>query len=229
MLKSFILSLLFSLFFILTSYAQDGGCKVLLIGLDDKYSGECKKGLAHGDGTAAGKLGKYAGKFKKGFPNGSGRLDYKRTIVEGSYYDGEWSRGMRHGEGTFYFSADSITTGYWGEDVYLGKYPSPYMITSSQALPRIKFTKNNSNNPNIEIQFRRDGVRTMGDIVTMSTQASSGSERWEQNYFSFENIEFPFEGRLTLTINNKFRSNVYSANFSFEIYEEGNWVIVIDY
>jgi len=201
----------------------------LLIGLEEEYTGECKKGFAHGNGTAIGKLGEYKGKFKKGFPNGRGRLDYKRTIVEGSYYDGEWSRGMKDGEGTFYFSADSITTGYWGQDVYLGKYPSPYKVTSSQALPRYKFVQNNKNNPNIEIQFRRDGVRTMADIVTMSTQISSGSEIREQNYLSIENIEFPFEGRLTLTLNNKFKSNTYSAIFNFEIYEEANWVIIIDY
>jgi hypothetical protein len=228
MLRTFIISLLFSLLFIF-SYAQDNDCKVLLIDLEEEYTGECKKGLAHGDGTAIGNLGEYIGKFKKGFPDGRGRLNYKRTVVEGSYYDGEWSRGMRNGEGTFYYSEDSITTGYWGDDVYLGKYLSPYKVTSSQALPRFKFTKNNKNNPNIEIQFRRNGVRTMADIITMNTQISSGTEIREQNYLSFENIEFPFEGRLTLTINNKFNSNTYYANFNFEIYEEANWVIVIDY
>jgi hypothetical protein len=47
---------------------QGTDCKVMLPGISGKYSGGCKKGLAHGTGTAQG-MDTYVGKFRRGLPD----------------------------------------------------------------------------------------------------------------------------------------------------------------
>lgn len=205
--------------------AQDVDCQVLLNGLDKTYNGDCKKGLANGQGTANGILGKYVGEFKKGFPNGTGKLEY----LSGSFYEGEWSRGMRDGKGKYYYSADSIVEGYWQKDIYLGKYPYPYKVVTSRGPLRYKFNKVGDTPNSIEVQFKRNGVRTMDDIVSISTQYNSGSQLEQNNYIGFEQVEFPFTGKFLLTINNQLRTNTLTAEFEFDIYQKGKWIVTIDY
>ena len=202
---------------------------VNLNGLDDFYEGSCKKGLAHGEGTAEGSLGKYVGEFKKGFPHGQGKLQYKSlTGSSESYYEGEWVRGMREGEGTYYHSSDSVLTGFWKDDKYIGLYEKDYVAVPRGPL-RHRFSRI-ADSPNaIEIQFMRDGVRQMKDIVSISSQSSSGSELRQNSFFGYEQVEFPFEGRLIMTINNSMRTNTYSAEFNYTINRSGKWLIVIDY
>jgi len=221
------LALLFICCFSLSyvGFSQDVDCKVLLYGIDEKYDGDCKKGLAHGQGIANGKLGNYTGDFKKGFPNGSGKLEY----ISGSYYEGEWTRGKRNGKGRYFYSADSIVDGYWQRDIYLGKYPYPYKVVESRGPLRTKFSRIGDAPNTIEIQFKRNGVRTMDDVVSISTQYNSGSMIEQKNYIGFEQVEFPFEGKFILTINNTLRTNVLSALFEYHIYQEGKWLVTINY
>ena len=230
MVKSILFSVILGCLIVKSSFSQNSDCKVLLNGLEEQYDGSCKKGLAHGEGTAKGDLGEYVGGFRKGFPNGFGKLSYKRTMVDGSYYEGDWQRGKRNGEGTYYFSKDSIIAGFWADNIYLGKYPYPFKVLSSQAIPRNKFVKNEKTGiTSIEIQFKRQGIRTMADIVSMEIQISSGSDFRQQNYLIVENVDFPFEARLTMIVTNRLKSNTYSANFAFLINEEANWIVSIDY
>lgn len=87
------------------SYAQEQ-CKVLKPEIADKYSGKCKKGLAHGQGLAEGK-DRYEGDFKNGLPHGKG----KYTWASGEIYEGYWKEGKREGEGKFWYKkngADSM-------------------------------------------------------------------------------------------------------------------------
>ena len=141
MVRSTIFSVILGCLIVNNSFSQDTDCKVLLDGLNEKYDGPCKKGLAHGEGTAIGAIGKYVGNFKKGFPNGEGKLSYERSTVDSSYYEGNWLKGKRNGEGTYYFSKDSITAGFWEDDTYLGKYAFPYKFLSSQSIPKKNSSK----------------------------------------------------------------------------------------
>jgi len=89
-----IIALLLSLFINSQMYAQKD-CKVLYDGINESYSGSCKKGLAHGKGLAKG-IDIYQGNFKKGLPHGQGMYTYS----EGDSYSGSWKEGERNGFGT---------------------------------------------------------------------------------------------------------------------------------
>jgi hypothetical protein len=62
----------------------------------DKYAGEYKNGLPHGNGTYTLANGsKYVGEFKKGLSEGKGTATY----AEGGKYVGEFKNGKPHGQG----------------------------------------------------------------------------------------------------------------------------------
>ncbi len=95
--------------------AQADFCTVLADSLKGTYTGDCKKGLAHGSGTAEGR-DKYTGEFKNGMPDGQGTYVWKT----GAYYIGNWKKGMRDGKGAWHpVGKDaSIVKGYWKKDEY---------------------------------------------------------------------------------------------------------------
>lgn len=96
-----------------------GSCRVMVDDIAGSYDGDCARGKAHGTGKAIGK-DTYEGEFKKGYPDGFGTY----TWINGDYFEGEFVKGKREGEGKMVFAsvdADSLQTGYWEDDTYLGK------------------------------------------------------------------------------------------------------------
>ena len=93
-------------------------CKVLLESIKGEYSGECKKGLAHGKGESKG-IFRYAGSFKYGLPNGKGIL-----YSGDNFFDGNFLDGLKEGKGEMHYikpnNADSIIKGYWSGDEFRG-------------------------------------------------------------------------------------------------------------
>ncbi|MCU0459673.1 MAG: hypothetical protein MUE37_11375 [Bacteroidales bacterium] len=83
---------------------SQNNCKVLKPGIDSTYAGDCKQGLANGQGTATG-IDRYTGEFKKGLPDGTGTYIWNN----GDKYEGEWKKGLREGTGKY-------TTRYNGRD-----------------------------------------------------------------------------------------------------------------
>ena len=79
--------------------AQDD-CKVLTEALQGEYTGDCKKGLAHGTGESKG-IDIYRGDFKKGLPNGTGTYIWKN----GNSYEGEFKDGKRNGISTDWYDS----------------------------------------------------------------------------------------------------------------------------
>lgn len=106
-------------------------CKVLLSALEGKYTGECKKGLADGNGDARG-LHHYTGAFKKGLPNGKGIYYYSDSL----YHSGKFQDGIKEGKGETHYVRggfpDSIIKGYWSGDVYRGNQYKTYDFNCSQ-------------------------------------------------------------------------------------------------
>ena len=125
-IKNLIILLALAVFMNNQGMAQDD-CKVLLDAIAGQYEGDCKKGLADGEGTAKG-TDTYVGEFKKGLPHGNGTY----TWENGDIYDGEFNKGLKDGKGKLLTKQTdgqfNEQNGFWKKDEYIGEYESPYDI-----------------------------------------------------------------------------------------------------
>ena len=198
-----------------TNYIEpkDSDCEVLLSSIAGSYEGDCKRGKAHGEGTAKG-TDQYKGEFKKGYPHGEGTY----TWANGNYFTGSFKEGKKEGEGKMVYASvnkDSVKTGFWEDDRYIGKYKEPYKVTSRSAgINNIVFMKNGENVNQITIKFDRG---TSNTVFVPAGQLRNG----------WQNITFPFHGKIDTYIQSGQGTGVGTQKVSieFDIYEKGNWVI----
>lgn len=139
-MKQVLILLLFSCIFNFNSFSQSG-CKVELEKISKTYTGACVNGKAEGLGKAEGEES-FEGMFKGGYPDGKGMYIYK----DGSYFIGIFKKGKREGAGDMYYESykgeDSVITGFWKKDKYVGLNEQPYLVhTSSSKITRIECTK----------------------------------------------------------------------------------------
>jgi hypothetical protein len=82
----------------------------------DKYVGEFKDNLWHGQGTLTWANGnKYVGEFKDGKWHGKGAF----TSARGFSYVGEYKDNKITGKGTFTLASGTVKSGIWADDEYL--------------------------------------------------------------------------------------------------------------
>ncbi len=228
------------------TYSQ-ADCKVLDEKINTSYTGDCKKGLAHGKGTAKGK-DSYEGHFKKGQPHGKGTYTYANGSSyignlkegkrhgdgrfddhEGGRYIGDWKADMKHGEGKYFLKIneqDTILAGLWKEDKYLGPKPEkPYVITLNRGVDRTSMFRIADGN-RLTVKIMQNGG--VNDSVTdYRFTWSSGTELMISNGWAWENIEYPFEGRITYRTANKLKTATYTVTLEFIINEPGFWELVL--
>jgi len=157
--------------FLFSSNIISQNCKVEKKLIQGTYSGQCKNGKAEGQGKAIG-TDTYEGEFKAGLPDGFGTY----TWANGDAYTGDFLKGLRSGIGTFTYKkadgSDSIESGFWKKDAYLGKYANPYKIDYiSEGVV------------DVSIQFRKDifnrvtfwVTNTTGGTPSGNTSANVGS------------------------------------------------------
>lgn len=105
-------------------------CKVYVDALKGTYTGDCSGGKANGFGVATGK-DKYIGNFVNGYPDGEGNYRW----ADSSNFQGIFKKGKREGKGAMHYISstgkDSVVTGYWKKDKYIGKYENPYVVEST--------------------------------------------------------------------------------------------------
>jgi len=234
--------------FVLNTNAQDN-CKVLQESINSSYSGDCKKGLAHGKGLAKGK-DQYQGNFKKGLPHGQGTYTY----AEGDTYKGGWKQGQRFGKGTFeslnsgkYIGnwkadmkegegtyhlkindIDTVLAGLWKEDKYLGPKPEkPYKIVSNRGIDRISMFKIRDGN-RLMVKVMQNGsinssVQDFRFVWSSGTETSLGG----MHEIAWENMEYPFEGRISYSTSNKLGTARFTVTMEFIINEPGNWELIL--
>lgn len=207
---------------ILSAYGQD--CKVLKSEISLHYDGECKKGLAHGKGEATG-VDNYVGEFKKGLPNGKGTYKW----ATGEIYIGEWGKGLRHGNGEYTSlvnGKDSTIVGKWANDKYIGTgvREREYRIVYKNNISRVNINPVGEGN-SLRIRIIRGGVEIAVQGLLIS--GDSGSTRNASSFLGYENMEYPFEGRISFMAMNLMNSVMLTYELRFEIYKPGNYDIII--
>ncbi len=203
------------------SYAQTD-CKVLKPEISLIYKGECKKGLAHGEGEASGR-DHYVGKFRKGLPSGSGVY----TWSTGEVYEGEWRRGSRHGFGTYSFISsgrDSVLQGIWVNDEFkgMGGGEAIHVILKRNLMRYTSIRRGDGNQ--VIVKIFTGGV-IISDIQDLIFVSNSGSEIHSTYVTGFDNVQFPFWGKVTYSTWNKMKTMRYDVVFEFEIAQPGLWEI----
>ncbi|WP_372644111.1 hypothetical protein [Ancylomarina sp.] len=224
MKKVFVLCSIFVfVFYGKQSLAQESG-KVLLPKISKSYKGECKKGLAHGNGDAKG-VDTYSGQFKKGLPQGTGTYVWQN----GDYYVGDWHKGLRSGEGEFHIKVnnqDTVYAGIWKHDKYLGKRVVLPTVTYKSSVERYSFKKL-SEGCLVSIKIMQNGsVNT--SVSQLIIDGDSGNELINGNSFCFENFIVPFKCSVRYYTMNKLRKAQYEVKFDFEITQLGNWELVLN-
>jgi len=213
-------------FLFYSSAVAQTDCKVLLPALTGKYTGDCKAGLADGTGEAVGE-DFYKGEFVKGLPDGKGTYLWKN----GAIYTGEWKKGMRHGKGRYEFiyqDSDSILDGDWRNDKYMGvKALRPYIIEYRNGIGRVSCMKV-GDRPYVKYKFSRGGAENYS-ISNLLMQSSSGSERTTGEFTGYEQVEFPFWGKITFSAPNAFYTATLSCELRLTINEPGAWIVTISY
>lgn len=220
---------LFTLPFFIYAQEKNSECKVLVEDLQGEYRGECKNGLAHGEGSAQGE-DIYQGDFKKGYPHGQGKY-----IWDGDdYYVGGFRKGKRSGYGKHYLIMDgksSFIEGYWRNDAYIGKEKKTqkYNTIRYTGIDRVSYIyKGDGSGTNeIMLRFRRGGTGSKTMLSNLSLVGTSGDLVDYGESFGYENVEFPFSATLSFTAPNKTNSMFIIGTLNFEILKEGNWDVII--
>lgn len=200
-------------------------CKVLVKNLEGSYAGDCKKGLAHGEGHAKG-TDSYDGDFSKGLPHGDG----KYTWADGSIYEGEWRKGLRHGEGSYtynYEGRDSVQAGIWKNDSYMGEIVLPaYKITRSTGVARSSISKSSDTGSGVRVNLLMAG-RANTDIEGFSMVCGSGSQFISGNTYGLQDAAVPYTVSIRYRTWNQMHSTQRDVVFEFTINEPGTFDVTI--
>lgn len=178
----------------LSIFADNNSCKVLLKNIDGKYNGQCKDGLASGQGIAMG-VDTYVGNFLKGLPDGKGVYTYKN----GDVYKGHWTQGQKNGRGVFIYTLPGtqitqIVKGYWKDNQYVGKSldtdsVKPYNVTSTFGIMDYSVKRTDSLNTKITISIKDLMVNYIP--IDLSIDASNGQVIPFGNQFMIINYACP--------------------------------------
>ena len=203
-------------------------CQVLQPNIIGTYVGECRKGLADGTGEATG-VDVYKGEFRRGFPDGIGTYLWHT----GEIYNGEWKHGLRDGKGKYTYKImgrDTALLGEWKADKFIGDISLvPYTIQYKNTISRVTFIKVGER-PYIKYKFSGAGISgETNNIGNLLLQGSSGSESNSTSFTGFEQVKFPFEGKITFSAPNAFMTGSLYCELRFTVNEPGSWIITMFY
>lgn len=219
------------IFFSLPSLAQET-CEVKLKDIAGVYSGDCVKGKAEGKGKSVG-TDEYEGDFKKGYPDGKGMYIWK----DGHYFIGNYVKGKKEGSGNMYFENsvgdDSVITGYWKNDKYIGEFEKQFdIISKTSHITKVdcKYIDGKGesiniqvhqlvggrslNSPALSISYVTDITVISGIYNSRNTQSLSNS-----SITQVQQISFPFRAVF-------YFSNGENADILFNA--KGNYDVYID-
>jgi hypothetical protein len=211
--------------------AQDSTqvCKVLTPTLNIRYTGECKDGVANGQGEAFGRH-RYKGTFKYGKPNGAGVYYYD----DSTYHAGFFQDGQMEGKGETHYlhngKTDSTVKGFWSGNVYRGKDYKTYDFNGASMFDRyeIKATPQSGRTISFEIyttsgsptgvpsdfQGQPGYVLRLEDIVAGDgaiIRKLSTVETPTRFHVTYDIDTFPVKLYVTMSNGNNFTLNLYKA------------------
>lgn len=193
-------------------------CVVVPENLKGTYEGGCKKGKAAGFGKAVG-TDTYEGEFKKGYPNGKGTY----TWANGNVFTGMFKKGKKEGEGKLVIkstTADSVRTGYWKDDEYIGK--EPYLYKTMQKdfnIVRTSFSRINPNGNEIQIVYVKSGkMINTGSISITETEGQYSTIHQSAQTKTILGVTFPF----SCTVRGG------AGSFELRITQRGTWKIIVE-
>ena len=197
-------------------------CKVLTPAISGTYEGKCKNGFATGKGTAIG-TDTYKGQFSKGFADGDGTY----TWSSGEIYTGEWKAGERHGIGTYTMNVkgkDSIQSGIWQHDKYMGAKAKEPNIVYKVGIDRYNFKRINSTQNKVLVDIFQNGTRNKG-VTNLNMTATSGFDIKVGESVGFTEVVFPVLVRIRYTTFNKTHAATNNVSFEFQLFEPGEWTV----
>ncbi len=219
-----------------TGHAQYD-CKVLVKELQGQYNGDCKKGLAHGEGRAKGE-DEYVGSFKKGYPQGYGVYTYNN----GSNYIGNFTQGKKDGYGLFNIlseKGDLIQEyGLWlADSLIVPNDPKAlYKVKQRRGVRLIdpELNRDVSLKNEIWINFQTNGVPDKSVVLT-NTEISSGHELDTQDrslntLVAFSEItEFPVTFKLEYQIRKTSHFEMTDCVVEVVLFTSGRWDIDLNH
>ena len=168
-------------------------CEVKVLGIEKIYEGDCKKGLAHGEGKASGD-DIYEGSFKKGLPSGYGEYIW----ANGNIYKGEWKRGMKQGKGELRLireGRDSLVVGYWSNDEYIGRYEHAYEVLSkTPEIVSVKFSKKGDEKDELILLITKGLDPT--SVIGLSVTGLYGAGIPANRTVVYRHIDYPWQGSI---------------------------------
>lgn len=219
-IRNFI-TIVFSILIGIPIYSQSD-CKVVVKDLQGIYNGDCRKGLADGEGSAKGK-DTYTGEWKKGLPNGHG----KYTWSTGEIYEGEWRKGQKNGYGIYQFkykNKDTIVEGVWQNDIYEGKPTQAPEVIQQYNIDKYQINNVNAFQNRVIFDFWQNGARntSMEDLKLIAT---SGTIATSGQLTGFDNISFPVTITIRYTSYNKLHTSKFNAVFEITVFEPGDYEV----
>ena len=209
--------------------AQEKECLVKLDVIKGVYTGECASDKANGKGKSVG-TDQYEGDFKDGYPDGRGMY----TWNDGHYFIGYYKKGYKEGTGEMYYESttggDSVITGYWKKDKYIGIYEKEYIVISNTtSVNKIEcnltdkkgedifitvhqLTSSTSINSNSVIPFISNISNIMGTFYTKNQQILTN-----RSVSKIQQVTFPF--RAIFYFNNGENAEIlFNEKGSYDVY-----------
>ena len=208
--------------FLLSSIFSQNKCTVLVTDLIGEYVGDCKRGLANGEGVAIG-IDQYEGEFKKGLPHGFGI--YKWST--GEIYEGDWNKGSRDGIGEFIVYDSNMQTiiykGVWEDNLYIGPEVIKPTVSASKFISRYEFNREGDGN-RIRITIY-SGATLNENIYYGYCHSTSGTHYYSPARINIESVNFPVSCEIHYRGYDLLARTVEDSFIKFEIQEPGSWTV----
>lgn len=218
-------------------------CTVRMPELQGTYQGECRRGIAHGDGIAEGK-DSYEGEFRRGWPHGEGTY----TWANGDVYEGQWRNGRRQGEGTFEWATGEVYTGEWRNDMRHGSgeysfFENDTDTTIAGRWVDDEFTMEREVREWKEVHKRTidryrvirrgDGNMIMvrmqsyggGEVFNLRIEGDSGHKITISDMVGLSEVDFPTRVIIRYTAWNQMKTALIDASLELEFNEAAEWEV----